>query len=106
MAHDFDLLIEKLNDLKKQTLPKWGKMNSCQMIIHCNNFIEVSLGFKKISLFTKISGRFFGKLYLNYLKSLKFDINKYPKNSRTLGELKSLISNESFSNQKKNLFII
>ena len=101
MTHDFDLLIEKLNNLKKETLPKWGKMNSCQMIIHCNSFIEVSIGLKKISLFTKLLGRFFGKLYLNYLKSLKFNINKYPKNSRTLRELKCPILNESLSNQKK-----
>lgn len=103
MTYDFDLLIEKINYLGEETVSKWGTMNSRQMIIHCNNFIEVSFGLKKVSFFTKLFGRFFGKVYLNYLKTLGFNINNYPKNSRTLREFKPLISNESFSNLKKKL---
>ena len=56
---------------------------------------------QKISLWTRLFGRFFGKLFLKYLKSLDFDINKYPKNSKTLKEFKSFNSEESFLNQKK-----
>ena len=44
MIYDFDSLIDKLNNLDEEISPKWGKMNSFQMINHCNNFIEVSLG--------------------------------------------------------------
>ena len=60
-------------------------------------------GKKKISLWTRLFGRFFGKLFLKYLKSLDFDINKYPKNSKTLKEFKSFNSEESFLNQKNRL---
>ena len=36
-------------------------------------------------------------------ESLDFDINKYPKNSKTLKEFKPFISQESFLNQKNRL---
>ena len=103
MIYDFDLLIERLNNLEEETLPEWGKMNSSQMMIHCNNFIEVSIGNQKISFWTKVFGRIFGKLFLKYLESLEFDINKYPKNSKTFREFKPFISEESFSFQKNKL---
>ena len=103
MIYDFDSLIDKLNYLDEETSPKWGKMNSFQMINHCNNFIEVSLGNQKISLWTRLFGRLFGKVFLKYLKSLDFDINKYPKNSKTLKEFKYFSSEESFLNQKNRL---
>ena len=103
MIYDLDSLIDKLNYLDEETSPKWGKMNSLQMINHCNNFIEFSMGHQEISLRTKVFGRLFGKLFLKYLKSLDFDINKYPKNSKTLKEFKPFISEESFLNQKNRL---
>ena len=103
MIYDFDSLIDKLNYINEETYPKWGKMNSFQMINHCNNFIEVSLGNQKISLWTRLFGRLFGKLFLKYLKSLDFDINKYPKNSKTLKEFKPFNSDESFLSQKNRL---
>ena len=103
MIYDFDSLIDKLNYINEETYPKWGKMNSFQMINHCNNFIEVSLGNQKISLWSRLFGRLFGKLFLKYLKSLDFDINKYPKNSKTLKEFKPFNSDESFLIQKNRL---
>ena len=103
MIYDFDSLIYKLNYLEEETSHKWGKMNSFKMINHCNNFIEVSMGNQKISLWTRLFGRLFGKVFLKYLKSLDFDINKYPKNSKTLKEFKPFISQESFLNQKNRL---
>jgi len=104
MTYDFGSLIDKLNYLDEETSPKWGKMNSFKMINHCNNFIEVSMGKQKISLWTRLFGRLFGKVFLKYLKSLNFDINKYPKNSKTLKEFKPFISEESFLNQKKQTY--
>ena len=47
MIYDFDSLIDKLNYLEEETSPKWRKMNSSNMINHCNNFIEVSMGNQK-----------------------------------------------------------
>ena len=104
MIYDFDSLIDKLNYINEETYPKWGKMNSFQMINHCNNFIEVSLGNQKISLWTRLFGRLFGKLFLKYLKSLDFDINKYPKNSKTLKEFKPFKVNKKV--EKKGDFVV
>ena len=63
MIYDFDSLIDKLNYLEEETSPKWRKMNSSNMINHCNNFIEVSMGNQKISLWTRLFGRLFEKYF-------------------------------------------
>ena len=78
-------------------------MNSFQMINHCNNFIEVSLENQKLVFGQDYLGDFLEKVFLKYLKSLDFDINKYPKNSKTLKEFKSFSSEESFLNKKNRL---
>ena len=103
MNVEFKLLEKSLNKLEKDIIPKWGKMNPIEMVIHCNNFIEVSFGIQKINFISKISGRIFGRLYLKYLSSLNFNIYKYPKNSRTLNEFKPFLSRDSFTFQKKRL---
>ena len=50
MNVEFKLLEKSLNKLEKDIIPKWGKMNPIEMVIHCNNFIEVSFGIQKINL--------------------------------------------------------
>ena len=48
--------IEKyLKRLDENSFPKWGTLNPSQMLFHCNTFIEVSLGRKKMSFITRIS---------------------------------------------------
>tara|TARA_Y100001960_G_C14758841_1_gene872814 strand:- start:1942 stop:2403 length:462 start_codon:yes stop_codon:yes gene_type:complete len=88
MELEFDLLIKCLYKLDVKSTANWGKMNSNQMLRHCNNFIEVSLGLKKIGLKTKIFGKVGGKLFLRYLTSINFEISRYPRNSPTLKEFK------------------
>ena len=76
-------------------------MNSFQMINHCNNFIEVSLGNQKISLWTRLFGTF--EKYFEIFKVIGFRYKQVSKNSKTLKEFKSFSSEESFLNQKKHL---
>ena len=46
--------IEKyLKRLDENSFPKWGTLNPSQMLFHCNTFIEVSLGRKKMSFIHK-----------------------------------------------------
>ena len=56
------------------------KMNSFQMInLYCNNFIEdFKLGNQKLVFGQDYLGDSLKKVFLKYLKSLDFDINKYP----------------------------
>ena len=65
--------------------------------------VTISLGNQKISRWTRLFGRLFGKVFLKELESKEFDINKYPKNSTSLNEFKPLVSEESFFIQKNRL---
>ena len=62
-ANDTKATIERVNRLRQDTQPLWGKMNVCQMLAHCNVAYEMVYtdkhpkpkGFKKfmIKLFAK-----------------------------------------------------
>ena len=48
-----------LNKLNEDNNPNWGVMNSSQMLYHCNKYIEVSFGIKKIYFVNRILFRVF-----------------------------------------------
>ena len=100
--------IEKyLKRLDKNSSPKWGALNPSQMLFHCNTFIEVSLGRKKMSFLTRISSRlFFRYLFLKYLNNIDFNINKFKRNSATLPIFKTFPKNIDLDNEKKRLIKI
>ncbi|MGY8950016.1 MAG: hypothetical protein ACKVIV_08260 [Flavobacteriales bacterium] len=104
MINDFDLFIDRLNDLEEETLSKWGIMSSSQMIFHCNTFIVVSLGDRKINLIIRVFSRvFFRYFFLKYLNSIDFDIYKFKKNSSTLPIFKSFPEIIDFDIEKNKL---
>ena len=100
--------IEKyLKKLDKNSSPMWGTLNPSQMLFHCNTFIEVSLGRKKMSFITRISSRlFFRYFFLNYLNYIDFNINKFKRNSATLTIFKTFPKTIDFDNEKNRLIYI
>ena len=100
--------IEKyLKKLDKNSSPMWGTLNPSQMLFHCNTFIEVSLGRKKMSFITRISSRlFFRYFFLNYLNYIDFNINKFKRNSATLSIFKTFPKTIDFDNEKNRLIYI
>ena len=100
--------IEKyLKKLDKNSSPIWGTLNPSQMLFHCNTFIEVSLGRKKMSFITRISSRlFFRYFFLNYLNYIDFNINKFKRNSATLPIFKTFPKTIDFDNEKNRLIYI
>ena len=77
------------------------------MLFHCSTFIEVSLGRKKISFFTRISSRlFFRYFFLKYLNYIDFNINKLKRNSATLPIFKTFPKVIDLDNEKKRLIKI
>ena len=93
-----------LNKLNEDSNPNWGIMNSSQMLYHCNKYIEVSFGIKKIYFVNRILFRvFFRYFFLQYLKYLDFDITKFKKNSKTLKIFKSYPLSIDFNNEKERL---
>ena len=98
------LVQNSLNKLSSNSNPKWGVMNSSQMLYHCNTFIDVSLGVRKINFFIRVFSRlFFRYLFLRYLNSIDFDISKFSKNSSTLPIFKSFPESIDFDEEKNKL---
>ena len=98
------LVQNSLNKLSTNSNPKWGVMNSSQMLYHCNTFIDVSLGVRKINFFIRVFSRlFFRYFFLRYLNSIDFDISKFSKNSSTLPIFKSFPESIDFDEEKNKL---
>ena len=100
--------IEKyLKRLDKNSLPKWGTLNPSQMLFHCNTFIEVSLGRKKLNFITRLSSRvFFRYFFLKYLNYIDFNISKLKRNSATLPIFKTFPKVIDLDNEKNRLIKI
>ena len=65
--------IEKyLKKLDKNSSPMWGTLNPSQMLFHCNSFIDVTLGHKKINFITRMYSRLFFRYF--FLKYLNLDL--------------------------------
>ena len=75
-------LIEKLNSLNKNSTPRWGKMNSSQMVKHCSKSIDLYLGKITVPFWYKYFGITIGKLFLIYISKLS-PLNT-PRNIRTM----------------------
>jgi len=99
------LSIEELNNklhfLEKESVSKWGEMNSSQMIKHCSNFIDLYLGKIKVPFWHKYFGVTIGKLFLIYIS--KKSPLETPRNLRTDKSLKISDENLDFNLEKRIL---
>ena len=100
--------IEKyLERLNESSHPKWGTLSPGKMLFHCNTFIEVSLGRKKINFITRLSSRlFFRYFFLKYLNYIDFNISKLKRNSATLTIFKTFPKVIDLDNEKNRLIKI
>ena len=100
--------IEKyLKKLDENSSPMWGTLNPSQMLFHCNTFIEVSLGRKKMSFITRISSRlFFRFFFLKYLNYIDFNVSKFKRNSATLSIFKTFPKTINLDKEKNKLIKI
>ena len=80
---EIDKLIGAIKKLTPETKPKWGKMDAAQMVWHCKKFIIFYQNEKNYppNLRTKTLG-YMHLLFLRHI--LKWDYDKYPKNTPTL----------------------
>ena len=96
-----------LKKLDENSSPIWGTLNPSQMLFHCNTFIEVSLGRKKLNFITRLSSRvFFRYFFLKYLNYIDFNISKLKRNSATLPIFKTFPKAIDIDNEKKRLIKI
>ena len=94
-------IIEKLNSLKKSSLPRWGEMSSSQMLKHCSSFIDLYLGKIKVPFWYKYFGITIGKLFLRYIS--KKSPLETPRNIRTDNAIKITDENLDFDDEKIEL---
>ena len=80
---DIKQLKISLEKLKADTKPRWGRMNSSQMLKHCNRQAKLYCNEYNSNFFVLILAHTIGKLHLLYVKYyINYDINKYKKNSK------------------------
>ena len=93
-----------LEKLKVDTKPRWGRMNSSQMLKHCNKQAKLYCNEYKSNFFVLILANTLGKLHLFYIKYyISYDIKKY-KNSRGLRILDTTkIQEIDFEEEKQKL---
>ena len=80
---EIEKLVNAINKVTPETKPNWGKMNSSQMLWHCKKFIIFYQNEKNYSpnFMTKTFG-YFHLFFLRYI--IKWDYDKYPKNTPSL----------------------
>jgi len=74
-------LIERINLVNENNTRQWGKMNVYQMLRHCSQWEEMTLGKKKLK--RSFLGRLFGKLAL---RSVLKDSSPLRRNTPTIPE--------------------
>ena len=80
---EIDKLISAIKKLTPETKPKWGKMNATQMVWHCKKFIIFYQNEKNYP--PNLRTKTLGYMHLFFLRHiLKWDYDKYPKNTPTL----------------------
>ena len=80
---EIDKLIRAVKKLTPETKPKWGKMNATQMVWHCKKFIIFYQNEKNYP--PNLRTKTLGYMHLFFLRHiLKWDYDKYPKNTPTL----------------------
>ena len=80
---EIDKLISAIKKLTPATKPKWGKMNSTQMVWHCKKFIILYQNEKNHP--PNLRTKTLGYMHMFFLRHIiKWDYDKYPKNAPTL----------------------
>ncbi len=81
----YQKLYSSIEELKEETTPEWGRMNSSMMLKHCRRFVDMYLNKTKSNLLYSFVGLIFGvfhRLYLKYI--VRYNVKNYIKNLPTL----------------------
>ncbi len=96
-TQDSEQYIDRINQLRPDTQPQWGKMSVAQMLAHCNVTYEMMYEDKHPK-----PGMFLRFILKTFVKSGVVNEKPYPKSSRTAPQF--LISDErDFEKEKSRL---
>ncbi len=94
---DSEQFIERINQLRPDTQPQWGKMSVAQMLAHCNVTYEMMYEDKHIK-----PGMILRWVLKSFVKPKVVNEEMYPKNNRTAPQF--IISDErDFEKEKSRL---
>ena len=94
-------LVDNLNNLKKEAVPSWGKMNASQMLNHCNLFIDLYLNKIEVPWLMRTISRVLSPIFINYI--LKKDYTQAPKNLKTYSKIRVDDLSIDFEKEKNRL---
>ena len=94
-------LVDNLNNLKKEAVPSWGKMNASQMLNHCNLFIDLYLNKIEVPWLMRTISRVLSPIFINYI--LKKDYTQAPKNLNTYNKIRVDDLSIDFEKEKNRL---
>ena len=94
-------LVDNLNNLKKEAVPSWGKMNASQMLNHCNLFIDLYLNKIEVPWLMRTISRVLSPIFINYI--LKKDYTQAPKNLNTYSKIRVDDLSIDFEKEKSRL---
>lgn len=87
-------VLERLDRVKAEMTPKWGKMNPAQMLRHCAEAQDVMNGDKALKV------PFYIKMFKGFIKKMVLSEKPYKEGIPTAGQYK-IDSNEDFETQKQ-----
>ena len=94
-------LVDNLNNLNKEAVPSWGKMNASQMLNHCNLFIDLYLNKIEVPWLMRTISRVLSPIFINYI--LKKDYTQAPKNLNTYSKIRVDDLSIDFEKEKSRL---
>ncbi|KQY83278.1 hypothetical protein ASD24_13445 [Paenibacillus sp. Root52] len=89
-------IVERLNQLRPDAEPRWGKMNVSQMLAHCSGFQEIAMGNSTSA--RSWLGLVIGKL----VKPVFYNDKPLPQNMSTIPEI-MIVDEREFELEKKML---
>lgn len=93
----YNELLNRLDQLKEDTPPQWGKMNVAQMLAHCQAPLKVGLGKSTLPPASMLK-----RLFFKSFKASLYNDKPWKKNLRTAPEYK-ITDDRDFSAEKNSL---
>ncbi|MWV44337.1 DUF1569 domain-containing protein [Paenibacillus sp. HJL G12] len=89
-------ILDRIDQLRPDSHPQWGKMNIAQMLAHCSSFQDIAMG-------NSTSSRsWIGILIGKFVKPIVYNDKPIPKNMSTIPTL-IIVDNREFEKEKEIL---
>ena len=92
----YEEILQRINQLGPSTKPLWGKMDTAQMMTHCDEVLQTYNGDKALKV------GLLGRVFKGMVKKIVFGPHPYKKNSPTVPQFK-VTTTQDFNEAKSRL---